>query len=102
MARFQSLLAVAALAMHFKCMAFTTLTIRDEVVRKLKTVKAAGESYSDTLERLLENQPAKTVDEWLDSLQPLEGRGVFSGGARERLKRDQRAPRVSRRRRRAP
>jgi predicted CopG family antitoxin len=82
-------------------MAFTTLTIRIEVARKLKAAKAAGESYSDTLERLLENQPAKTVGEWLASLAPLEGRGIFSVKEREQLKRDQRAPRVSPRRRRA-
>jgi predicted CopG family antitoxin len=82
-------------------MAFTTLTIRLEVARKLKAAKSAGESYSDTLERLLENQPAKTVEEWLESLAPLEGRGVFSAKRREQLKRDQRAPRASPRRRRA-
>jgi predicted CopG family antitoxin len=82
-------------------MAFTTLTIRIEVARKLKAAKAAGESYSDTLERLLENQPAKTVGEWLASLAPLEGRGIFSAKEREQLKRDQRAPRMSPRRRRA-
>ncbi|HET6281948.1 MAG TPA: antitoxin VapB family protein [Polyangia bacterium] len=47
--------------------AFTTLSIRLDVARKLKAAKADGESYSDTLERLLENQPAKTVGEWLAS-----------------------------------
>lgn len=87
--------------MHYSCMAFTTLTVRDDVVRKLKAVKAPGESYSDTLERLLENQPAKSVDEWLQSLEPLEGRGVFSAAARRRLKGDQQTPRPSPRRRRA-
>jgi predicted CopG family antitoxin len=82
-------------------MAFTTLTIREEVARKLKAAKSAGESYSDTLERLLENQPAKTVDEWLKSLAPLEGRGVFSADERDKLKRDQQSSRPSPRRRRA-
>jgi hypothetical protein len=82
-------------------MAFTTLTVRVEVARKLKKAKVPGESYSDTLERLLENQPAKTVGEWLDSLTPLEGRGIFSPEARERLKLDQRFPRRSIRKRRA-
>lgn len=82
-------------------MAFTTLTIRQNVARKLKGAKAAGESYSDTLERLLENQPAKTVEEWIESLAPLEGRGIFSDQARERLKRDQRWPARSSRKRRA-
>jgi putative antitoxin of VapBC-like toxin-antitoxin system len=82
-------------------MPFTTLTVRHDVARRLKAFKAAGESYSDTLERLLDEQPAKTGGEWLDSLAPLEGRGIFSPEARERLKRDQRAPRSSPRKRRA-
>lgn len=82
-------------------MAFTTLTVRDDVARRLKAVKAPGESYSDTLDRLLANQPAKTVAEWLESLAPIEGRGVFSAEARERLRRDQRKPRPSPRKPRA-
>ena len=68
---------------------------------RLRAMCGPGESYSDILERLLENQPAKTVGEWLDSLTPLEGRGVFSPEARERLKLDQRFPRRSIRKRRA-
>jgi hypothetical protein len=82
-------------------MAFTTVSIRDDVARRLKEAKAPGESYSDTLARLLDDQPAKTGGEWLDSLGPLEGRGIFSPEAREQLKRDQRAPRSSPRKRRA-
>jgi len=82
-------------------MAFTTLTVRHDVARRLKAAKAAGESYSDMLERLLENQPAKTVEEWLASLAPLEGRGIFSAKQREGLKRDQDRPRRSPRKRRA-
>ncbi len=82
-------------------MAFTTLSIRLDVAKKLRAAKAAGESYSDTLERLLENQPAKSVGEWLESLAPLEGRQLLSPDDRERLRRDQRAPRRSPRRRRA-
>jgi predicted CopG family antitoxin len=81
-------------------MGFTTLSIRLDVAKKLKAAKIAGESYSDTLERLLENQPAKSVGEWLESLKPLEGRGVFSSRERERLRKDQRHPRASPRRRR--
>ena len=54
-------------------MSFTTLSIRLDVAKKLKAVKAAGESYSDTLERLIESQPAKSVGEWLESLKPFEG-----------------------------
>jgi predicted CopG family antitoxin len=83
-------------------MAFTTVSIRDDVARKLKAAKAAGESYSDTLARLLESQPAKTVEEWLSSLEPIIGRGVLSPEARERLKRDQQTPRPAPRKRRAP
>ena len=82
-------------------MAFTTLTIRLDVARRLKAVKAAGESYSDTLDRLLANQPAKTVAEWLESLAPIEGRGIFSTQTREWLRRDQRKPRPSPPKRRA-
>jgi hypothetical protein len=80
-------------------MAFTTLSIRLDVARKLKAAKATGESYSDTLERLLENQPARSVGEWLKSLEPLEGRGLFTRASRQQLKADQRAPRGSARRR---
>jgi hypothetical protein len=80
-------------------MPYTTLTVRQDVVRKLRATKAAGESYSDVLNRLLDNQPAKTVGEWLDSLAPLEGRSLFTPEERERLRRDQRSPRDSHTRR---
>ena len=82
-------------------MAFTTISIRDDVARKLKEAKITGESYSDMLERLLSNQPAETVGEWLESLEPLEGRGVFSAEERRSLKHDQQNPRRSPRKRRA-
>jgi Putative antitoxin len=82
-------------------MAFTTLTVRADVARRLKKAKAPGESYSDILERLLDDLPAKNVGEWLDSLAPIEGRGVFTPEERQRLKADQRSPRTSPRRRRA-
>ena len=77
-------------------MSFTTLSIRVAVAKKLRAAKLPGESYSDTLERLLENQPAKTVGEFLDSLAPLEGRGVFTPEGRERLKRNQQSKRKRR------
>jgi predicted CopG family antitoxin len=80
-------------------MPYTTLTLRHDVAKRLKTAKAVGESYSDVLIRLLENQPAKCVEEWMESLAPLEGRGVFTPGERERLKEDQRKPRDSNARR---
>ncbi len=80
-------------------MPYTTLTVRHDVAQKLQAAKAAGESYSDVLIRLLDNQPAKTVGEWLESLAPLEGRGAFTPEERQRLKRDQRHPRDSHTRR---
>ena len=82
-------------------MSFTTVSIRTDVARKLRAAKLAGESYSDTLERLLENQPAMTGAEFLASLAPLEGRGVFTPEQREALREAQRNPRPSRRKRRA-
>jgi predicted CopG family antitoxin len=82
-------------------MAFTTLSIRADLARKLKAAKQAGESYSDLLERLLENQPAKTADEWLASLSVIEGRGILTAAERARIRREQSAPRRSPRRRRA-
>lgn len=81
-------------------MPYTTLTVRHEVARRLRVAKTKGESYSDLLDRLLENQPAKCVREWMDSLAPLEGRGAFTPGEREQLKQDQRKPRDSQNRRR--
>lgn len=80
-------------------MPYTTLTVRHDVAKKLKASKAIGESYSDVLDRLLDNQPAKCVEEWLESLAPLEGRGVFTPEERDRLKNDQRKPRDSHARR---
>jgi hypothetical protein len=76
-------------------MAYTTLTVRQDIAKRLKTAKIVGESYSDVLERLLDNQPAKCVEEWLESLAPLEGRGVYTPEERSLLKADQRAPRDS-------
>jgi predicted CopG family antitoxin len=77
----------------------TRLTVRRETALRLKAAKTAGESYSDLLERLLESQPAKCVKEWLESLAPLKGRGVFTPEERARLMRDQRMPRDSHSRR---
>jgi hypothetical protein len=82
-------------------MAFTTVSLRLDVARRFKAVKGVGESYSDALERLLDNQPAKSVGAWLESLAPLEGRGVFSAAGRAQLARDQRSPRPSARKHRA-
>ena len=44
--------------MHYSCMSYTTLSVRAEVARRLKKAKAPGESYSDILERLLDDSPA--------------------------------------------
>jgi predicted CopG family antitoxin len=80
-------------------MPYTTLTVRQDVAKKLRAAKSAGESYSDVLTRLLDNQPAKTVGEWLESLVPHEGSGLFSPEERQRLKLDQRTHRDSHARR---
>jgi hypothetical protein len=41
----------------------------------------------------LENEPAKAVEEFLASLTPLEGRGVFTPEQRDRLRAVQRGQR---------
>ena len=85
-------------------MPYTTVTLRHDVARKLRAAKNPGESYGDLLGRLIDNQPAKCVEEWLKSLAPLEGRGAFMAEDRERLRADQASPRgsSSRRKRHAP
>ena len=82
-------------------MSFTPLSLRVDVAKRLKAAKLKGESYSDTIERLLENEPAMTVGEFLDSLAPLEGRGVFSPEERARLSERHLPRRAPRRKRRA-
>jgi predicted CopG family antitoxin len=77
-------------------MPYTTITLRQDVAKRLRSNRASGESYSDVLNRLLDNQPAKTVGEWMESLAPLEGHSLFTDEGRERLKKDQRNPRNSR------
>jgi predicted CopG family antitoxin len=76
-------------------MPYTTVTLRQDVAKRLRSSRGSGESYSDVLTRLLDNQPAKTVGEWMDSLAPLEGRSLFTKEGRERMKYDQRHPRSS-------
>jgi predicted CopG family antitoxin len=76
-------------------MPYTTVTLRQEVAKRLRNSRIPGESYSDILTRLLDNQPAKTVGEWMDSLAPLEGQNLFTEEGREKLERDQRNPRSS-------
>jgi hypothetical protein len=44
---------------------------------------------------LLDNQPARTVEEGMESLGPLEGHGLVKKEGRERLKADQRNTRNS-------
>jgi hypothetical protein len=82
-------------------MPYTTLTVRQAVAKRLRASRSTGESYSDLFTRLLDNQPAKTVDEWLKSLAPLEGRSLFTAEERTRLRQDQRHPRASQTRRKA-
>jgi len=72
--------------MQFKGMPYTTLTLRHDVAKRLRAAKEAHESYSEVLTRLLDNQPAKTVGEWMESLAPLEGHKLFTPEERERLK----------------
>jgi predicted CopG family antitoxin len=81
-------------------MPYTTLTVRHDTAKRLRQSKAVGESYSDVLERLLDNQPAACVEEWLESLAPLEGRTLFTEEQQERLKSDQKKHRDSKARRR--
>jgi Putative antitoxin len=80
-------------------MPYTTVTLRQDVAKRLRNSRVPGESYSDVLNRLLDNQPAKTVGEWMDSLVPLEGQSLFTEEGRERLEKDQRKPRSSHARR---
>jgi predicted CopG family antitoxin len=82
--------------MYFQVMPYTTVTLRQDVAKRLRNNRGSGESYSDVLNRLLDNQPAKTVGEWMESLAPLEGRNLFTEDGRERLKNDQIHPRRSR------
>ena len=76
-------------------MPYTTLTVRHDVVKRLRAAKKSGESYSDILNRLLDNQPAKSVGEWMESLVPLEGHSLFTTTESELLKSDQCNPRDS-------
>jgi predicted CopG family antitoxin len=77
-------------------MPYTTVTLRQDVAKRLRNNRGSGESYSDVLTRLLDNQPAKTVGEWMESLAPLEGQNLFTEEGRKRLKNDQSHPRRSR------
>jgi hypothetical protein len=80
--------------MHCRRMPNTTIPVTREVAEKLRSEKQADEDMSDVIDRLLAEPPAGTVAEWLKSLEPLEGRGVFTPEERERLKREQRRPRM--------
>jgi hypothetical protein len=72
------------------------VTLRHYVAKRLRNSRVSGESYSDVLNRLLDNQPSKSVGEWMDSIAPLEGNRLFTMAGREGLKYDQRNPRKSR------
>ena len=76
-------------------MRYTTLTVRADTARRLRESKGPGESYSGIIDRLLDNQPAQTVQEWLESLAPLEGNPIFSPAERGALKQSQNSPRDS-------
>jgi hypothetical protein len=79
--------------MHPSHMPNLTITVTRDVAEKLRAEKLTGETFSDVIERLLVDPPARNVGEWLDSLAPLEGRGVFTPEERERAIREQRRPR---------
>jgi len=57
-----------------------TITVKDEVYRKLLRVKREGESFSDLFDRLVEG----TADS-LDTLKKLRGRVELSSGNKECL-----------------
>jgi hypothetical protein len=76
-------------------MSYTTVRLGHDVAKRLRDSRTDGESYSDVLNRLLDNEPAKTVREWMESLAPIDGHGLFTKEGRERLKRDQLEPRSS-------
>ena|ERR1700722_16609939 len=76
-------------------MPHATLKVRQDVFERLRHCRVSGESFSDVVNRLLNNQPATTVGEWINSLAPLEGRALFNRRDRERLTKDQRNPRTS-------
>jgi hypothetical protein len=75
------------LKMHYLTMAFTTITLRRDVAKRLRTYKTKGESYSDLVNRLLDEQPYATGGEWLDYLEQFQGRGIFSEEGRKELER---------------
>jgi len=56
-----------------------TLTIRDEVYRKLSAVKGEDESFSELLERLVEGADSIKI------LGKLRGTVEFKGGEKEKL-----------------
>jgi hypothetical protein len=66
-------------------MTHTAVKLRHDVARRLEMSCGPGESCSDVVTRLLDDQPAKTVEEWRESLAPLEGRSLFTEESRERL-----------------
>jgi predicted CopG family antitoxin len=71
------------------------ITVASALATRLQLVRADGESYSDVIARLLDEQPAKTVDEWMESLAPLDGQALFTPAERAHLMHDQGNPRHS-------
>ncbi len=60
-------------------MPYVTITLRRDVANRLGTRRTLPEKdYSDAVDRLLDNQPAKSVREWMESLTALEGRSLFT------------------------
>jgi len=77
-------------------MSCARITVTSDVAGRLQLVRTAGESFSDVISRLLDEQPAKTVGKWMEFLAPLDGQTLFTPDERAHLMRDQRNPRYSR------
>jgi len=76
-------------------MRFSRISVTREVAERLRSARSKCESLGELIERLLDDAPARTVAEWLRSLAPLEGSGVYSPEERMRLWHDQLHPRDS-------
>jgi predicted CopG family antitoxin len=70
-AKDQSWSCLATVSVYFLCMAFVTLTITTEAHRRLKNLKAPGDSFSEVILRELP-EPCQTAGEVLDRLDTIE------------------------------
>lgn len=70
-----------------------TITIKDEVYRKLVAEKGEGESFSDLFERLMKNKKQSSID----ALKKLRGSIEFEEGVKEKILADIASKRSERR-----